>query len=211
MAFSFREQYKRHRGLIDFLLRMTVLMLIGTVILLWMKSVPGLQSKIVNSTAVYYFGKVFISLSHQLIGWFGYESTYGIIRLSNMEYVAELCTPSFDCLYLAWPCLGIKVTGVFISLILVFPGKDLHKLWFLPLGIVLIQVFNVLRFSILLMIVYHYPMSQITDFNLLNLGIGYHDLFNFVLYLVIFGLFVFWIQFFGIKPRANSNFKNPNL
>jgi exosortase/archaeosortase family protein len=127
-----------------------------------------------------------------------------------MEYVAELCTPANDCLYLAWPCLGIKTTMVFIALIVVFPGKGRHKLWFIPLGMVLIQVFNVIRFSTLLMIVYHYPMSEITNFDLFKLGIGYHDLFNLVLYLVIFGLFIVWIQVFGILPGTHSNFKNPN-
>lgn len=189
--------YSRHRQLIGFFARMMALMLAGIGLLLWLKSIDGLQMKIVNSTPVYYFGKVFILLSGNIVGLFGYESHPELFRLPNMEFVMALCTPWNDCLYLAWPCLGVKITAVFIALVLVFPGRHLHKIWFIPMGIILIQVFNVFRFSALMMIIYHYPMSVITNFNLWNMGIGYHELFNLVLYLVIFGLFILWIKLFG--------------
>lgn len=189
--------------LIQFLWRMTALILAGMAILLWLKSIDGLQLKIVNSSFVYYFGKIFIYLSNNLVELFGYTAYSRLFRLENMEYVAALCTPSNECLYLAWPCIGVKITAVFISLILVFPGRDLPKLWFIPMGILLIQVFNIIRFSALMMIVYHYPMETITNFNLWNLGIGYHELFNLVLYLVIFGLFIIWINRFGTHQKQS--------
>jgi len=204
---NFRKKYNNHKELYDFLLRMVMLMAVGLALLLWLKSIPGLQSKIVNSTAVYYFSKTFITICHNIIGWLGYESTTSLIKLPNMEYVANLCTPANDCLYLAWPCFGIKITGVFIALVVVFPGKPLHKLWYIPAGIIMIQVFNILRFSALMMIVYHYPMSAISNFKLFNLGIGYHELFNMVLYLVIFGLFIIWINVFGMQGRKKSSVK----
>jgi exosortase/archaeosortase family protein len=203
--FQLLEKYHRHRGLFDFLFRMIMLMVTGMVLILWIKSVPGLQMNIVNSTAIYHFTRAFILVSHHLIGLFGYESTTQLICLPNMEYVTQLCTPDRQCLYLAWPCLGVKITGVFIALIVVFPGKTLHKLWFIPLGIILIQVFNIFRFSALMMIIYHYPIETISNFNLFNLGIGYHALFNMVLYLVIFGLFIIWINAFGLHKRKIKN------
>ncbi|MCX6279327.1 MAG: exosortase/archaeosortase family protein [Bacteroidetes bacterium] len=193
--------YSRNKDLYDFLLRMAMLVVAGIIILMWLKSIPGLQMKIVNSTPVYYYSKTFISLCHDLIGWFGYDSSASYIRMPNMEYVANLCTPANECLYLAWPCFGVKITGVFIALIVVFPGKALHKLWFISAGVILIQIFNVLRFSGLVMIVFHYPIAVISNFNLFNLGIGYHEIFNMVLYLVIFGLFFLWINVFGLPRR----------
>lgn len=201
--------YKRHKLVADFFIRMFVLMVSGALILLWLKSIPGLQMKIVNSTPVYHFGNVFIEISRILVNLFGYTSEDRLMRMPNMEFVAALCTPWNDCLYLAWPCLGIKVMAVFIALILVFPGEAKHKLWFIPLGLLMIQIFNVFRFSGLMMIIYHYPMSVITNFDLWNLGIGYHDLFNWVLYFVIFGLFILWIKYFGM-PALRNYAQNPS-
>lgn len=199
--------YKNHRLLVNFLVRMGIIVITGMVLLQWLKSIPGLQLKIVNSPAVYYFGKGFMELSRQLLTLFGYTSHARLFRLENMEFVAALCTPGNECLYLAWPCLGIKVTAVFIALIIVFPGNYLHKFWFIPLGIIVIQIFNVLRFTALMIIIYHYPLSDVTNFNLWHLGIGYHEIFNLVLYMVIFGLFIIWIHWYGmyqIIPKAEK-------
>jgi exosortase/archaeosortase family protein len=180
---------------------MIALIVTGAAILFWLKSTDGLQLKIVNSSFVYHFGKTFIFLSHKLVELFGYDAHVRHFRLENMEYVVALCTPANECLYLAWPCIGVKITAVFIALILVFPGRDLPKLWFIPLGIILIQLFNVIRFSALMMIIYHYPMEVITNFNLWNMGIGYHELFNLALYLVIFALFIIWVNRFGTHQK----------
>ncbi len=199
-----RQFYRHHSLLFGFFLRIALLLTAGLALLLWLKSIPGLQLKIVNSTPVYYFSKTFIAISHQLISLFGYEGHTDFFRLENMEFVAALCTPWNDCLYLAWPCFGVKVTAVFIALIIVFPGESRHKWWYIPVGILLIQVFNILRFSGLMMIAFHYPIELITNFNMGSLGIGYHEIFNLVLYLVIFALFVAWIKIFGLTALLRA-------
>lgn len=201
---NFRQFYRQHSLILGFFFRISILLLTGLALLFWLKGIPGLQLKIVNSTPVYYFSKTFIAISHQLISLFGYKGYTDFFRLENMEYVAALCTPWKDCLYLAWPCLGVKVTAVFMALIIVFPGDSRHKWWYIPMGIVLIQVFNIIRFSGLMMIAYHYPIEVITNFNMGRLGIGYHEIFNLVLYLVIFALFVAWIKIYGLTALLRA-------
>jgi len=188
---------KRQKPLVHFLGGLAILLVAGGLILWWMKSVPGLQYKIVNSTPVFYYSKYFIIICHHLLSLCGYSSTYNLLCQPTGEYVYQLCTPDPQCLYLAWPCFGVKLTGVFIAFIMVFPGKFCHKFWFIPVGILLIQVFNIIRFTGLMAFLFHYPILVVTNFEFLDLGIGYHELFNMVLYFLIFALLVVYIRNFS--------------
>lgn len=84
------------------------------------------------------------------------------------------------------PCLGINVCLVFLGLIIAYPSA--YKWWqkslYLLLGVFIIQFVNLLRMIAMVLVVsYRY-----------ELPIEHHDLFNMVIYSIIFGLFYWFIN-----------------
>ena len=51
------------------------------------------------------------------------------------------------------PCNGISIFGIFTIFILAYPGKWKNKLWFIPLGILIIHLVNAIRIAALAIIV----------------------------------------------------------
>mgnify|MGYP002628460374 CR=1 FL=1 len=91
------------------------------------------------------------------------------------------------------PCDGIVLFALFLVFVIAFPGPLIHKLWYIPLGVVLIHVANVLRVVALAIIVHIDP-----DWLAFN-----HDYtFTVIVYSLVFGLWYIWIQKFS--PLAKS-------
>ena len=89
------------------------------------------------------------------------------------------------------PCNGLVLYALFSGFILAYPGPWQRKLWFIPAGIVLIWVLNVLRVAALA--INHYYAHQSVDFN-------HHYTFTFIVYGCIFGLWMLWARRLAI-PR----------
>ena len=80
-------------------------------------------------------------------------------------------------------CEGLKQQFLFIFLIAVFPGKQIHKLWFIPLGLIEILFVNIVRFICLCITLIYYPKL----FHMM------HDyLFYIIYYVNIFFLWLIW-------------------
>ena len=71
---------------------------------------------------------------------------------------------------------------VFFCIIAFYPGSEKHKLWFIPLGLLLIWVLNVIRISSIIGLFEIYP----NNFEL------FHELSKYVFYFIIFMFWVFW-------------------
>ncbi|MBU6123390.1 exosortase X [Hymenobacter siberiensis] len=83
------------------------------------------------------------------------------------------------------PCNGLVLYALFGGFILAFPGSWRRKVWFIPSGMLLIWVLNVLRVAALA--VNHHYSHETVAFN-------HHFTFTFVVYGVIFGLWMFWVR-----------------
>jgi exosortase family protein XrtF len=83
------------------------------------------------------------------------------------------------------PCNGLVLYALFSGFVLAFPGPWRRKLWFIPAGMALIWVLNVLRVAALALN-QHYA-HQSVDFN-------HHYTFTFVVYSCIFGLWMLWAR-----------------
>lgn len=92
------------------------------------------------------------------------------------------------------PCNGIKLFGLFTVFILAYPGKWLHKLWFIPAGIIFIHYVNVVRVMALMWINYKDPSAL--DFN-------HNYTFTILVYSVIILLWFIWIKKYG-EIRASK-------
>ena len=82
-------------------------------------------------------------------------------------------------------CIGLSAMVIFAGLIAVYPGKWQHKLWYIPLGMVLVQCSNLFRL-VSLSIMQKYSSEAFVQFNH-----GYTYLI--ITYSFIFMLVVHWL------------------
>ena len=83
------------------------------------------------------------------------------------------------------PCNGLVLYALFAGFVLAFPGPWRRKAWFIPLGIALIWLLNVVRVAALA--INHHYSHQTVDFN-------HHYTYTFVVYSCIFGLWMLWAR-----------------
>ncbi|GAB3727389.1 hypothetical protein GCM10027594_09360 [Hymenobacter agri] len=83
------------------------------------------------------------------------------------------------------PCNGLVLYALFAGFVLAFPGPWARKAWFIPAGIALIWLLNVVRVAALA--INHHYSHQTVDFN-------HHYTFTFVVYACIFGLWMLWAR-----------------
>lgn len=88
------------------------------------------------------------------------------------------------------PCDGMMLFGVFLAFMIAFPGRLLHKLWYIPVGLLAIHYINILRVVALTIIVHKNP-----DWLAFN-----HDYtFTVLVYGFVFLLWYIWVKYFGPK------------
>ncbi|RYU80293.1 exosortase X [Hymenobacter persicinus] len=83
------------------------------------------------------------------------------------------------------PCNGLVLYALFAGFVLAFPGPWRRKLWFIPLGIALIYVLNIVRVGALA--INHLYYHESVDFN-------HHYTFTFIVYACIFLLWMLWAR-----------------
>jgi exosortase family protein XrtF len=87
-------------------------------------------------------------------------------------------------------CNGINVMIVFVAFLFAFGGSGKRLAWFLPLGLVVIHLFNLLRIALLFFLALH---------NSRTFYYFHKYFFTATLYLVVFMLWVIWVSQFN--PR----------
>lgn len=93
-------------------------------------------------------------------------------------------------------CNGLTTVGLFIGFVLAFPGQWQRRLWFLPLGVVVVLLANVLRVAALALVQVHWPAA----FDALH-SFGATTFF----YVVVFLLWVAWANLGGGSlPRSEG-------
>ncbi len=95
-------------------------------------------------------------------------------------------------------CSGLKPILQFVLLMLIFPGPWKHKAWFIPMGIVLVHFTNLFRITGLAVVTITIP--QYWDF-------AHDNLFRPFFYVVIFFLWVWWVE----KFRKTARDKEPGV
>ncbi len=92
-------------------------------------------------------------------------------------------------------CNSLSVIVLFISFVVAFSGNFKKTILFILSGIVIIYIFNVVRIALLCMAIYHYPKSE----NLLH-----NVLFPLVIYGVVFGLWIVWVNKFSFYAEKTK-------
>jgi exosortase family protein XrtF len=92
-------------------------------------------------------------------------------------------------------CNGVNVMIVFTAFLVAFGGPGRSMAWFLPLGLLVIHLSNLLRVSLLYYTAIHQPAYFYY----------FHKyFFTAVLYFVVFVLWALWVVKFNARPGAKA-------
>ncbi len=106
---------------------------------------------------------------------------------ANQAFLAYDKSGSVIAMGIAPICSSLKQWCHWLFLMLLFPGPWKHKAWYIPAGLVLVELTNVVRVCGIFICMIHFPGS----FHLA------HDyIFKFFFYFVIFLMWVLWVEKF---------------
>jgi exosortase family protein XrtF len=112
---------------------------------------------------------------------------YNVVRVDSEM---QIYFPNKCMMYVNEGCSGLKQMIQYALLIALISGPWLRKIWYIPLGILIIHLTNVFRVVGLGVVMNHWP--QYWDFS--------HDyIFRPLFYVVIFTLWVLWVERVKVK------------
>jgi exosortase family protein XrtF len=86
-------------------------------------------------------------------------------------------------LWIGDPCNGITLFALFIIFVVAYPGPALRKLWFIPLGMIVIHLANVIRII---------GLSIIVTYDYAYLDFNHNYTFTIFVYSFVFLLWYLW-------------------
>lgn len=92
-------------------------------------------------------------------------------------------------------CNGLSVMILFVAFLLGFPGKPKNMAWFIPTGLLVIHLFNVLRVAMLGWAVYRFGETGYPI---------YKEMFTASIYLLVLALWYLWVQKYGSFKKAKA-------
>lgn len=142
---------------------------------------------------LWFFGyEKYIALDGRLDGYLTRDiaaNAAAVLRVLGFDAVVSssqlnmIMMNRYPAVYIAPYCDGMVLYALFSGFVIAFPTPSPHKLWFIPLGVVLIYSINVLRIVAMCINYLYFPQSF--DFN-------HHYTFAFIVYGVIGMLWVWW-------------------
>lgn len=143
-----------------------------------------------------------------VVTWFGLDISQPFNAMAHhVAYVTQQILQSWDfetklfdnnviqhdnkvAVRIVWSCTGIKQAYIFVCIILFYKADWLKKMWFIPLGLLLVYVVNILRIAAITALVKYYPQQ----FDLMH-----EHLFKYLFYVFLFGLWVIWDEKIATK------------
>ncbi len=104
-------------------------------------------------------------------------------------------------LWIGDPCNGVMVMAVYVIFIIAYPGPWKHRLWFVPLGLLLVHAINAVRVS---------ALSIIVTYNYNWLTFNHDYTFYIVVYGCVFLLWWLWVKRFSDTSRPTAPEGSPN-
>ena len=114
------------------------------------------------------------------LGLLGYETDFKIVNNKNLVYSDKQAV-----LLVADACNGLELFALFTGFILAFPGKWKYKAIFIPAGIFLIFLINVLREIALSL---NYKFFQET------FELNHKYTYVFIVYIFVFIIWRYWLK-----------------
>lgn len=188
----------------------------------WIKPYKGIIYFVIILLASHFFWKLTVKgdESDTIVTFFGLNISAPFVFMSH--HFAEITTKVLhffgsavhlgndNILYydngnavrIVWACTGIKQAYIFFCIIAFTRGPWIKKLWYIPLGLVVIYLFNLLRMVSIIGL----SENHINWFDFLH-GV----LFKYLFYGVIFLMWMIWDEKIAQKKRiVNSGEKPPH-
>jgi len=127
-----------------------------------------------------------ITSSEFFIKFLGYK-TFTVLQDRDVQVVG---IDGSNGVWVGSNCNAISLFSLFSVFVLAYPGHQKNKLWFVPLGILLIHILNIIRVISLAIIAYYSPYS---------LSFNHTYTFTFFVYAFIFLLWMVWVNKFAQK------------
>jgi exosortase/archaeosortase family protein len=125
---------------------------------------------------------------------FGIEIT----TQSNLRVISALSKEGgFVSVMIAPECASLKQWFHWLFLMLIFPGPWKHKAWYIPAGLVIIEWTNVVRICGILLMQRQWPGPN-------TFHIAHDYVFKVFFYLVIFLMWVLWVELFKNGKRKTE-------
>jgi exosortase family protein XrtF len=120
----------------------------------------------------------------------GFNSSHEMVNTGNVLFNNKI-----PVLRIAYICNGLILYVIFLIFMVSFPGPLKHKAWFIPLGLIIIYLSNLLRVVALVIIQIYAP-----DYLVFN----HKYTFTMVIYGVIFLLWIIWVKMISVKSTPTS-------
>ncbi len=147
------------------------------------------------SNAVFHWVDALVSVTHIPFESFDHLTRNGSFYKRAFLYYESL---NYGIIYVSWGCSGLKQFYQWVFLIVLFPGPWKHKLWYIPLGLGVIYLVNVLRIYSLLIVTMYSPK---------NVHFVHDDIVRPFFYVVMFALWVIWNEKFTAPMRKRKEMK----
>lgn len=135
----------------------------------------------------YYLNDNIANVSIWLFDLFGVDASK---EIDSDHVIVSLINSYHRGVWVGDNCNGFKLFSIFTFFLLAFPSNWKSKLWYIPLGILIIHLANVIRIMALVLI---------NDSNPAYLDFNHDYTFTIFVYSIIFGLWYWWLKKFSKK------------
>ncbi|MGB0888410.1 MAG: exosortase X [Vicingaceae bacterium] len=172
---------KENKSIIIFLIKAIGLYLLWFLIYdLWLKK-TGVFDDLVVDNVVYFCVQILTGLGYMI----------------NVDYHSLGIPGGAAQVFVGSGCNGVEMMALFAGFVIIFEGNWKHKLWFIPLGIIILHFLNILR-VISLMFIAHDSLESL-DFN-------HKYTFTIILYILTFVGWMIWVKYFSKTKKSAKNF-----
>jgi len=170
---------KANKFVIFFLLKAAVLYLIWFFTYdLWLKKVGILDNLIIDNL---------VYLSHEILTFFNYHV--------NVDYHKMWIVGAKSSVIVGSGCDGVELLALFAGFVLIFEGSWKHKIWFLPVGLIIIHLFNVLR--VVALTLNGHSSKVLLDFN-------HKYTFTIIMYCITFLGWIIWVKYYANRLKVEN-------
>lgn len=138
------------------------------------------------------FVRQIINLCQWILEQMGYK-TFASRDVNDMQVFG---IDGSNGVWIGGPCNGITLMFLFAIFVIAYPGSIKNKLWYVPLGILIVHTINIIRIIALALISYY--NYEYLDFN-------HTYTFTFLAYSTVFGLWMLWVNKFSNTKKPFEN------
>ena len=104
-------------------------------------------------------------------------------------------------IFVATGCNGLEMMALFAGFVSIFTGNWKNKIWFIPLGLLILHFLNIFRVISLIFI----GKNSID-----NLHFNHHYTFTIIMYGIVFVGWMIWVKYFSKMDKPKNEIDNNN-